>query len=134
MERDTHKRDGGFTLLELMVVVLIIGILMTIAVPVYGQTRQNARRRACFANQRVITQAVVQWAARNSGDVSMIAGPIMGGHPLISQDILYRPPTCPAAGKPANPAAPTLAEGAYTIQADANVAPCGFAGHGNFMQ
>jgi prepilin-type N-terminal cleavage/methylation domain-containing protein len=51
-------RDSGFTLVELMVVVLILGILVTIAVPVYVQAKAAAAAKSCQANQRTIIGAV----------------------------------------------------------------------------
>ena len=48
------RKDEGFTLVELMVVVLIIGILAAIAIPLFGQARSNAQKKACWANQRTM--------------------------------------------------------------------------------
>lgn len=51
------KREGGFSLVELMVVILIIGILVAIAIPVYNVATTNAERRTCQANLRTLTGA-----------------------------------------------------------------------------
>ena len=127
----SQNPEGGFTLVELMIVVLIIGILVAMAVPAYGATRDMAKRRACFANQRTIQGAIIQYAARSDGVVTPAVGLIDGNHPFIHEDIFRRPPTCPAAPHPADPMMPTLADGAYTVRADASLEPCSFGGHGS---
>lgn len=58
-----RKKDEGFTLVELMVVVLIIGILVAIAIPVFNNARANAEKRSCLANQRTIEGAVQTYRA-----------------------------------------------------------------------
>ncbi len=45
-------RQEGFTLIELMIVILIIGILVGIAVPVFLAARSNAQAKSCQADQR----------------------------------------------------------------------------------
>jgi prepilin-type N-terminal cleavage/methylation domain-containing protein len=62
------RRDDGFTLVELMVVVLIIGILIAIAIPVFNAAQNTARERTCLANLRTLDGAVEQWKAISSLD------------------------------------------------------------------
>lgn len=57
-----HRKEG-FTLIELMIVILIIAILVAIAVPVYLAARNNAQRRTCQANLRTIDGAINQYYA-----------------------------------------------------------------------
>ena len=52
----------AFTLVEIMIVVLIIGILVAIAVPNFIRARESARGRACVANLRQIDSAKEQYA------------------------------------------------------------------------
>ena len=59
------RKEEGFTLLELMVVVLVIGILVAIAIPLFNVTRASAEGRSCFSNQRTIEGAVQQYTAAN---------------------------------------------------------------------
>lgn len=47
-----HEDDRGFTLIELMVVVLIIAILLAVAIPTFMGARERAQRRAAQSNVR----------------------------------------------------------------------------------
>ena len=55
-----NRNQKGFTLVELMIVVIIIGILVAIAIPVYNSTQKKAKETACEANIRVIQSAILQ--------------------------------------------------------------------------
>ncbi len=59
-QRDRRQRedDVGFTLVELMVVVLIIGILALVAVVSYGALTTRAAEAACLSNQRTLNGAL----------------------------------------------------------------------------
>jgi type IV pilus assembly protein PilA len=60
---DGDRRNDGFTLIELMVVVLIIAILLAVAIPTFLGAQQNARRRAAQANVRnVFTVEMVHYS------------------------------------------------------------------------
>jgi len=62
------RKEEGFTLVELMVVVLIIGILVAIAIPVFNAASASARKSACQANLRTLDGALEQWRAADVGN------------------------------------------------------------------
>ncbi|MEW6156877.1 MAG: prepilin-type N-terminal cleavage/methylation domain-containing protein [Verrucomicrobiota bacterium] len=88
----TERR--GFTLVEIMIVVAVIGLLAAIAIPNFTKARNNARVKACIANLRAIDSAKTNWALDNNKDGSVIPSqndivPYLSGQ---------RMPICPGGG------------------------------------
>ena len=59
------KRSQGFTLVEIMIVVAIIGMLAAIAIPNFINARTTSQKNACINNLRQIDGAKEQWALEN---------------------------------------------------------------------
>ena len=66
MMKQTSRQLRGFTLVEIMIVVLIIGILLAIALPNYAHARADSRYHAILDNLRRIDAAKEEWAMDNS--------------------------------------------------------------------
>jgi prepilin-type N-terminal cleavage/methylation domain-containing protein len=67
--KQLRKQPGlrsGFTLVEIMIVVLIIGILLSIAMPHFVRAREGAHARACQHNMKQILGAKERWAMDNN--------------------------------------------------------------------
>ncbi|MBS1716428.1 MAG: prepilin-type N-terminal cleavage/methylation domain-containing protein [Armatimonadetes bacterium] len=92
-----NNKRKAFTLVEIMIVVLIIGILMAIAVPNFVTARNTSRMNTCIANLKQIDSAKEQWAMDNKKDQGAAVAwtdliPAGGGGYIKSQ------PSCPSGG------------------------------------
>lgn len=65
MKKNTKglRSKQGFTLVELMIVVVIMGILVAVAIPVYQSLTGKAKATACHANCEAIEKASLQYIA-----------------------------------------------------------------------
>lgn len=57
----THKNKKGFTLVEIMIVVVIIGLLAAMAIPAFNKVREQSREKAITNNLRQIASAGQQY-------------------------------------------------------------------------
>lgn len=87
-------RLAGFTLLEIMVIVAIIGFVVAIAMPNLFKARDKAQRDTCIENLRQLDSALQQWGVQNNkGNTDVVT--LSDLIPFLDK---AKTPTCPAGG------------------------------------
>ena len=85
------NRKSGFTLVEIMIVVAIIGLLAAIAIPSFVNARTKSQQNACINNLRQISGSKDQYALDKGGTAPTALSDLVPTY--ITKD-----PTCPASG------------------------------------
>jgi type IV pilus assembly protein PilA len=108
-----HHKRAAFTLVEIMIVVVIIGLISGIAVPYYVRARENSQRASCLNNLAQIDSAKQQWGVekgKSNGD--MPADTDLFG----LEAYLKAKPVCPTGGE-------------YTVNPIGTNATCSITSH-----
>ena len=90
--RTVVRRKAGFTLVEIMIVVALIGLLATIAFPNIVRARLQSQTQACINNLRQIDDASQQWGLENNRPATSTVA-FTDIRPYLKYSII-----CPAAG------------------------------------
>ena len=77
-----QENEGGFTLVEILVVILIIGILAAIAIPIFLNQRQEANKAAINSDVKSVALAVQQFYTKGGKNSDLLAAAGVGKNSL----------------------------------------------------
>ncbi|MDQ7840635.1 MAG: prepilin-type N-terminal cleavage/methylation domain-containing protein [bacterium] len=86
--RKQLSSEGGFTFVEVLAVILILGVLIAVALPNYFGAEADAKRSVDMANVRAINSALAFYKYRNSGACPADEGEFLK---LFLADVTYFP-------------------------------------------
>jgi len=105
------RKEGGFTLVEIMIVIMVISILLMIAMPNFINARANGRLKACVSNLKQLESAKEQYALENGVN----NGEAVGWNNIVPTYVKEQP-VCPAGGE-------------YNLQVIGQEVTCSYPGH-----
>jgi len=85
-----NRNEKGWTLIELVIIIVILGIIASVTIPAYMDMTKSAEINACQAAQATIRSAVSIYYAKHLGTLPDALTPSM----FVNAEI----PTCPAGG------------------------------------
>jgi prepilin-type N-terminal cleavage/methylation domain-containing protein len=93
--KSNKSKQFGFTLVEIMIVVAIIGLLAAIAIPNFVRARTTSQQNACINNLRQIDGAKQQWALETKA--AQTASPVQSEiQPYLGRGTAGSAPVCPS--------------------------------------